>query len=513
MAKRYQTLRLILGDQLNPCHSWLSQLCPDVLYVLMEVRQETDYVTHHAQKVLAIFAAMRAFAQELQQKGHCVLYVALDDPENQQSITKNLDHYLRHYQATCCQWQEPDEWRLDQQLKEWSNACHWQTNSVSTEHFYTSPAQVADFFRERKQWIMEPFYRHLRRQHGILLQADGQPIGGRWNFDAQNRQPWRGQPPVPADHRPRYDYRTLWQSMLAHGVKTVGHAQAAQIRWPQNRQDAFAWLKRFIHDALPNFGHYEDAMSSHSRRLFHSQLSFALNTKMLRPHDVVREVEAAYHRDDIPLAATEGMIRQILGWREYVRAVYWLKMPDFVEQNYFEHQLPLPAWFWTGQTHMRCLREVIHQTLEDAYAHHIQRLMIIGNFTLLAGIDPKQIHRWFLSVYIDAFEWVELPNTLGMSQFADGGHLATKPYVCSAAYIDKMSDYCRDCPYQKKQRLADNACPLNSLYWDFFRRNASRLTNNPRLALVYRQLTRMPAATQSALAHKAQQIRQHLDTL
>jgi len=296
-------------------------------------------------------------------------------------------------------------------------------------------------------------------------------------------------------------------------VSSFGQAQAEQFRWPCNRAESLACLDAFVRHSLPHFGDFEDAMSSQSPRLFHSMLSFALNVKMLHPMEVIRRAEQAYRAGAAPLAAVEGFIRQILGWREYVRGIYWAHMPAYAHHNALDQQADLPSWFWTGKTRMNCMHHAISQSLETAHAHHIQRLMVIGNFSLLAGLNPQQVHQWYLGIYIDAFEWVEMPNTLGMSQWADGGLIATKPYVSSAAYIDRMSDYCRGCHYDKKQKVGDKACPFNALYWDFFDRHKKRLGRNPRLGMVYRQLEKMPNEQIESLKMEAGAIRNNLDGL
>ncbi|WP_296490961.1 cryptochrome/photolyase family protein [Rhodoferax sp.] len=511
------TLRLILGDQLNPRHSWFATVRPEVIYVLMEIRQETDYVLHHAQKIIAIFAGMRELARQLQSAGHRVHYLTIDDPANQQSLTGNLSALISLYQANAFEYQDPDEYRLDQQLQAFcaSSPCFKIVSSsqVNSEHFYTQRDEVAEMFVNRKQWLMETFYRHMRKRHRVLIDGADKPAGGQWNFDADNRKPWKGTPPEPPDLRPRHDHRALWASIQAAGVKSFGEPHAEDFRWPLDRDEALQQLDHFITQALPYFGDYEDAMSRKAQRLFHSLLSFALNVKMLKPDEVVQRVEAACRAGQVELAAAEGFIRQVVGWREYVRGIYWAQMPGYDQHNFFEHSTPLPEWFWTGHTRMSCLSASINASLQNAHAHHIQRLMVIGNFALLAGLDVQALHRWYLGVYIDAFEWVELPNTLGMSQFADGGLLATKPYVSSAAYIDRMSDYCKGCAYDKKQRLGEAACPFNALYWDFYQRNANKLERNPRIGMAYRQLAKMPADEVAALQAQATQIRQRLDTL
>ncbi|NMV40199.1 cryptochrome/photolyase family protein [Ralstonia insidiosa] len=508
-----KTVRLVLGDQLNPQHSWFAEVDRDVVYVLMEVRQETDYVLHHAQKILAIFAAMRDFARHLQAQGHRVHYLSIDDASNTQSVTGNLAALAQRYEAIRVEWQSADEWRLDAQLRAWAANQSLTTHEADTEHFMTGRHDLATMFAGRKQWLMERFYRDMRRRHHVLLDDNGNPEGGQWNFDHDNRKPWRGTPSEPVDARPSHDHRDLWATLERSGVKSFGDPQAAQFRWPLNRAEALACLEAFVVQTLPYFGDFEDAMSSTSPRLFHSLLSFALNVKMLSPREVIVRVEAAYREGGAPLSAVEGFIRQILGWREYVRGIYWAHMPGYESCNALDHQAPLPSWFWSGNTQMRCLQLAIGQSLQTAHAHHIQRLMVIGNFALLAGIAPAEVHRWYLGVYIDAFEWVELPNTVGMSQWADGGRIATKPYVSSAAYLSRMSDYCKGCHYDSKQRVGERACPYNALYWDFFMRHAAVFGRNPRLAMVYRQLANMPAEALDALRTHAASVRARLETL
>ena len=507
------TLRLILGDQLNPLHSWFHTVREDVIYVLMEVRSETDYVRHHAQKVLGIFAAMRDLAQQLKHAGHRVRYVAIDHPSNRQSVTANLDALITHYQASAVEYQEPDEWRLDEELGTWGHRCAVPVNMVDSEHFFTTRGEAGQQFAGKKQWLMESFYRQQRKKHRVLLTPEGKPEGGQWNFDADNRKPWPGTPAAPTDARPCHDHSALWHTIETAGVQTMGHAQSDAFRWPLNRAEALQQLEHFITHSLPHFGDYQDAMSQHSWHLFHSLLSFALNTKMLHPREVVQRTEHAWRNGAAPLHAAEGFIRQILGWREYVRGVYWAHMPHYTTHNHLNHTRALPDWFWTGQTRMACMASAIGQSLEHAYAHHIQRLMVIGNFALLAGLNPQQLHQWYLGIYIDAFEWVEAPNTLGMSQWADGGQLATKPYVSSAAYLQRMGDHCQSCAYQPKLKTGSEACPFNALYWDFFARHSHALQHNPRLGVVYHQLNKMQPEHLAQLQAQAAHCMNTLNTL
>ncbi|MCQ0033415.1 cryptochrome/photolyase family protein [Burkholderia glumae] len=507
------TLRLILGDQLDPNHPWFAEVHADTSYVLMEVRQETDYTLHHAQKILAIFAAMRRFGERLRDAGHRVHYLEIDDPRNRQAIPANLDLLAESLDARRIEYLLPDEWRLDQQLRAYAAASAIPVAAVDTGHFYTTRDALREAMGAGRPWVMDRFYRAMRVRHRILLDADGAPAGGRWNYDADNRQAWSGQPPEPADWRPRHDHRELWARIEAAGVRSFGKPSADDLRWPVDRDEALACLDRFIRDALPWFGQFQDAMHTSAPRLFHSMLSFALNVKMLDPREVVARAEAAYRAGAVPLAAAEGFIRQILGWREFVRGVYWARMPDYARSNGFGHRRALPDWFWNGNTRMACMSHALQQSLDHAHAHHIQRLMVIGNFALLAGLDPQAVHAWYLGVYIDAFEWVEMPNTLGMSQYADGGAMATKPYVSSAAYLHRMSDYCRGCAYDHRARTGDGACPFNALYWDFFDRHRDALRHNHRLAMVYRQLARFDEEALQALRAQAARLRDGLASL
>lgn len=507
------TVRLVLGDQLNPLHSWYRVPDPGVVYLMMEVRQETDYVLHHAQKILAVFAAMRAHAAYLRAQGHRVHHIPIGAPDNHPQMADNLRTVLALYGAQRLERQAPDEWRLDQLLQAFVAPGVATPPAVDTEHFFTTRTEATALFKPGATWLMERFYRHMRVRHRVLLDAQGQPEGGRWNFDAENRKAWPGWPQEPPDPRPRHDHSALWAAVQAAGVASFGEPMADRLPWPVNRAEALAQLDAFVAQGLPHFGDFQDALSSRAYRLFHSLLSFALNVKLLNPHEVVAAAEQAYRAGAAPLASVEGFVRQILGWREYVRGVYWAQMPGYDQLNALGHHRPLPTWFWTGQTRMRCLAHAIGQSLEQAHAHHIQRLMVIGNFALLAGLDPAAVHRWYLGVYVDAFEWVELPNTLGMSQHADGGLMATKPYVSSAAYIDRMGDHCKGCAYNKKERTGPKACPFNALYWDFFERHQDRLAGNHRLSMVYRQLEKMGAEARAAIAQQAALTTANLDRL
>ena len=407
----------------------------------MEVKEETSYVLHHAQKIIATFAAMRFFAEQLQQKGFEVIYFKINDKANEQSFFQNINKIIKEKNIGELQYLEPDEYRLSTELKKLESIENIKVELVDTEHFLVPKLYAKDFFSEKKHWRMEEFYRNMRKKFSILMDGD-KPIGGKWNFDSDNRKRWDGSPNTTEDFRPSHNHEKLFLEINNENIEHFGEGQETNFRWPISREESVKLLDNFMAKDLVNFGDFQDALHDENWRLFHSFLSFSLNSKMLSPLEVIKKAEEVYYEKDLPLASVEGFIRQILGWREYIRGVYWANMPGYDQHNFFKHNTKLPDWYWTGKTDMRCLSLSISQSLKNAYAHHIQRLMIIGNFSLLAGLDPKEVHKWYLGIYIDAYEWVEMPNTLGMSQFADGGLLATKPYVSSAAYINKMGNYC-----------------------------------------------------------------------
>ena len=494
-------LRLILGDQLNAEHAWFNEIDDNTLYVMMEIKQETQYVLHHAQKVIAIFAAMRAFQNVLKSNGHKVVYLSIADANNKHVFDQNLSDIIKQNKIESFAYQAPDEYRVDVLLKMFVSQLNIPYEMVSTEHFLIERDEASLFFHGGK-WLMERFYRHMRIKHQVLLDDDQKPIGGQWNYDKDNRKYWNEKPAAPADDRPIHDHSALWAEIKSQNVATMGKPSEAVFRWPINRQESLKVLDYFVENSLGNFGPYQDAMHTENFRIFHSLISFSLNVKMLSPAEVITKAEQAYFEKDYPLSAVEGFIRQILGWREFMRGFYWAHMPNMQTVNYFDHQNPLPSWFWDGNTDMNCLKHCITQSLDHAYAHHIQRLMVIGNFALLMGFNPNAVHQWYLGIYIDAFEWVEMPNTLSMSQFSDGGLLATKPYVSSGAYINKMSNYCTDCKYSPKTRIGENACPFNSLYWGFFQKHQDKLSKNPRLGIVNMQLKKMSEPDKKAISQQ-----------
>ena len=486
------TLRLILGDQLNSQHSWFTKTNPDVTYLMLEMRQETDYVTHHIQKVLGFFLSMRQFAQELQEKGHQFIYLTLDDPQNQQSLATQIKTLVTKEGFNRFEYLLPDEYRLDQQLKECCNDLGIPCQAVDTEHFLSDREFLTNFFKGKKTYLMESFYREMRRKYQILMEGN-QPITGQWNYDQDNRQALKDKSLILPARLHHKQVGPVLDMLERSGVKMLGTVDPESFHWPTSRQESLELLTHFCEHLLVHFGSYQDALTTWDPYLFHSRLSFSLNSKLITPLEVVQTVEAYWftHQDQIGIAQVEGFIRQIIGWREYMRGIYWAKMPDFAQLNYFGHERKLPNWFWSGKTNMNCLSQSIKQSLDLAYAHHIQRLMVTGNFALLAGIDPDEVDRWYLGIYIDAIEWVEITNTRGMSQFADGGIVGTKPYVSSANYIKKQGNYCSTCVYQADKKTGEGSCPFNSLYWHFHARNRALLEKNPRIGMVYRTWDKM----------------------
>lgn len=505
-----KTLRLILGDQLNQKHSWFKEVDDNVVYLMAEMRQETDYVKHHIQKVVAFFLAMRSFSEDLSSKGHQFIYLKITDENNPHILEELIKKYIQETSAEKFEYQLPDEFRLDEQLKEICKNLEIETNAVDTEHFYTERYELKNFFKGKKQLIMESFYRMMRKKHDIMM-VNGQPDGGKWNYDLSNRKKWKGTPEIPDERGFRKDVSVVLKEIKDAGVETFGEVEAKNFSWPTSRADCLSVLRYFCKELLVHFGDYQDAMHTKEKYLFHSRVSFAMNSKILSPKEVIDTVLEHYyeHTGEIDISQVEGFVRQILGWREYMRGIYWKEMPAYTNLNKLENHNPLPDFFWTGKTKMNCLKHAIGQSLTDAYAHHIQRLMIIGNYALLAQIDPDEVDNWYLGVYIDAIEWVEITNTRGMSQFADGGIVATKPYVSSGNYINKMSNYCGDCAYKHTQKTGEDACPFNALYWNFLEEKKEHFKNNNRMAMMMNLLNKKDKVELSELKDRAQQIIQN----
>ena len=489
-------LILILGDQLTPNISSLRNADIDSDIVIMaEVMSEASYVRHHKKKLAFVFSAMRHFARSLQEKGWQVEYTKLDEVENAGSLTGEVQRAMARHKSERIIITEAGEWRLQQEIVSWRSLFNVAIDVLEDTRFICSHDRFRRWTNGRKQLRMEYFYREMRRETGLLVNDDGEPEGGQWNYDHDNRKPASNDIFMPRP--PAFAHDDITKDTLAMVAKMFpdNFGDLEPFWFAITQEQAEEACDYFVENALANFGDYQDAMLEGADFLYHSVLSPYINIGLLDPLDVCRRVVAAYEAGKAPLNAVEGFVRQIIGWREYVRGIYWLKMPDYISENFFEAERPLPKFYWTGKTDMACLSAAIRQTIRQSYAHHIQRLMVLGNFALLSGVSPKAVHEWYLIVYSDAYEWVELPNTLGMSQFGDGGMLASKPYVASGNYINKMSDHCKSCAYTVSRKTGQGACPFNALYWDFLARNEDKLKSNPRMGQMYATWHRMSTET------------------
>jgi len=506
-----RNLVLVLGDQLNPDSAAFDGFDPAQDAVWMaEVAEESTHVWSHQARIVLFLAAMRHFRDDLRTRGVTVHYRELDAPDNTGTLHEELLAALRELSPQRLILVEPGDWRVREQLRGAAHGVELRPD----RHFLCSSADFATHVQNRKQLRLEFFYREMRRKTGILMTGN-EPRGGQWNFDADNRaafgQAGPGNVPLPTafppDARTR-EVMTLVRTRFANHPGRLEH-----FDWPLTPAQARITLDDFIAQRLPHFGRYQDAMwlpsgNQPSRPfLYHSRLAAAMNLKLLDPRVVIAAAEYAYREGAVPLASAEGFIRQILGWREYVHGLYWHFMPGYAESNALEATAALPAFYWTGDTEMNCLGTTIRQTLEHGYAHHIQRLMITGLFSLLLGVKPQAIHEWYLAVYVDAVEWVELPNTIGMSQHADGGLMASKPYVASGKYIQRMSNYCTGCRFDPAKATGENACPFTTLYWDFLMRHQPYLARNQRMGMQLKNLNRLTERTRAAILKQAEMVK------
>jgi deoxyribodipyrimidine photolyase-related protein len=498
---------LVLGDQLNRDASAYDGFDPAQDGVWMaEVAEESTHV-HSGQARIALFlAAMRHYAAERRAEGQVLDYSMLDD--GHATLAEALTAAIRRHRPRGLVLTAPGDWRVLQALRAVAAAEGLPLDLRDDRHFYATVREFAAHASGRRQLRMEYFYRAMRRRHRVLMDGD-EPAGGTWNLDAENRESFGRDGPQAVPPPLRFAPDAVTREVIALVRRRfVDHpGRLDSFAWPVTRAQALQALACFVAERLPQFGRHQDAMWTGEPWLWHAHLASSLNLKLLDPREVVVAAEAAYRAGQAPLAAVEGFIRQILGWREYVRGIYWTQMPAYLERNELQAHAPLPDFYWTGDTPMNCLREAIGQTLEHGYAHHIQRLMVTGLYALLLGVAPKAVHAWYLAVYVDAVAWVELPNTLGMSQYADGGLMASKPYVATGRYIDRMSDYCRGCRYDPAQRTGDDACPFTTLYWDFLARHAARLAKNPRMALQLKNAARLPDDERGRIAARAAAIR------
>ena len=503
-------LRLILGDQLSESISSLSDIDPQHdLIVMCELQEEATYVKHHVKKLVFVFSAMRHFAALLESKGYPVRYIKWMEHPALNTFTEVCADVLKSRSFSKIVVTHPGEYRVLKALQVAEAALGLPIEIRGDDRFLCNIEEFSNWAQGRKQLRMEYFYRDMRKKYSILMTEKGKPVGGQWNYDADNRHPPSDTLtiPVPCHIEPDDVTQTVIELV---GLNFKAHFGSLEnFGFAVTRQDALKVLEQFIVERLPCFGDYQDAMLQGEPWMYHAHIGLYLNSGLLLPQECINAALAAYESNQAPLNAVEGFIRQLLGWREYIRGIYWLKMPNYAEYNFLNAQRALPEYYWTGNTQMNCLKQCVDQTAQTAYAHHIQRLMVLGNFAALIDVHPKALNEWFLSVYVDAYEWVELPNVSGMVLFADGGILASKPYVSGGAYIDKMSNYCQHCHYRVKEKNGPQACPFNYLYWDFLVRHRDQLKDHPRIAMMYRMYDRMSPEKQQAISNDAANFLEH----
>lgn len=488
MAK---TLRLVLADQLSMSLASLQDCDTDSDWILLaEVKNEASYVKHHKKKIAFLFSAMRHFACELTDLGYQVRYTRYADKNNAGSLFGEVQRAVEDLDIESVDLTFPGEYRVLEDMQSWQEKLKRPVTIRDDDRFLSSPEDFAKWADGRKQMRMEYFYREMRKSTLHLMDGN-EPAGGKWNYDSANRESLPKDISIPPPTQFSPDDITQDVIALVEQEFSDHFGKLDDFHFAVTRTQALQVLDVFVEERLVNFGDYQDAMAEGEAWMFHSHISFYLNCGLLLPSEVIELAESAYRNGRAPLNSVEGFIRQVLGWREYVRGIYWYKMPEYKDKNFLEASRRLPGFFWDANTKMNCLHQCIKETQQNAYAHHIQRLMVLGNFMLLAGIHPDEVNEWYLIVYADAYEWVEMPNVNGMILFADGGLLASKPYAASGAYINKMSDYCRNCHYSVKEKNGEQACPFNYLYWDFLDRNREKLGNNPRLGMPYRTLSKM----------------------
>lgn len=509
MSHTTRNLIIILGDQLDEFATVLNHFDPtqDKIW-MVEVLEESTHVMSSKQRTTFFLSAMRHFATQLKNKGWPVIYSQLDDDNNSGSLAGELEKAIQANQPKSLRMTAPGDYRVLQNLRAVAHQFQIPLEILDDASFFSTVRDFKQHIQGRKQIRLEYFYRELRQKTGVLM--DGKkPIGGKWNFDSENRSSFGKQGPgvVPAPSRFASDSITLEVIQLVENKLAQHPGTISQFSWPVTRSQALIALDTFIQQRLAHFGQYQDAMWQGEVWLYHSHLASALNVKLLQATEVVAAAEQAYHKGLAPIEAVEGFIRQILGWREYVRGIYWTQMPEYLELNEMNAHANLPEFFWTAKTDMACLRDAIELTLNTGYAHHIQRLMVTGLYTLLLGVKPKQVHEWYLAVYVDAVEWVELPNTLGMSQFADAGLMASKPYIASGKYIDRMSNHCKNCRYNPAISTGNTACPFTTMYWDYLAKHADVLAKNPRMLMQLKNLNRLSENDKLAISEQAQQHR------
>jgi deoxyribodipyrimidine photolyase-related protein len=494
-----RSIRLILWDQLSASISSLQGYDPEKDIIFMcEVMSEATYVKHHKKKLAFLFAAMRHFAESLREKGYKVAYTRLDDADNAGALGCEVRRLCNRYNCNHLVVTYPGEYRILEDIRSWESRFSIIVEIREDDRFLCTLDTFFSWAKDRSNVRMECFYREMRKQHGILMDGND-PVGGKWNYDAENRKPPKGELNIPAPYVGKIDRITQEVIDLVATRFTDHFGDLHPFYFAVTREDALQALDQFIVQRLNHFGDYQDAMLEGEPWMYHAHIGFYLNCGLLLPLECIQAVEKAYYQGTASLNAVEGFIRQIMGWREYIRGIYWHKMPEYKNKNFLDAKRNLPAFFWKANSKLNCMNQCIKETQAHAYAHHIQRLMVLGNFALLTGIDPAQVNEWYLIVYADAHEWVELPNVMGMILFADGGYLASKPYAAGGAYINKMSNYCKNCAYNVSISNGPQACPFNYLYWDFLARNKNKLGQNHRLSMMYKLYDRMDLERKNAI--------------
>ncbi|PZU55905.1 MAG: cryptochrome/photolyase family protein [Thauera sp.] len=507
-------LVLVLGDQLDHASAAFDCFDPGRDRVLMiEAAGESTHVWSHKARTALFLSAMRHFADALRGRGWTVDYRALGDGDSE-DLVDILAARLRDHVPRKMVLVEPGEWRLEQAIRALCERERVALDLRDDLHFMISRTGFADWAKKYRQPRMEFFYRTMRERHGVLMDGD-EPAGGRWNFDADNRSGFGRKGPGLVPPPLRFEPDAITREVIAEvEARFADHpGSTADFDWPVTREQALAALADFVSHRLELFGHHQDAMWTGQPWLWHARLSAAMNLKLLSPREVVAAAMSAWRERGLPLQSVEGFVRQVIGWREFIRGMYWLDMPRMRDANHYGHARALPRWYWTGDTGMNCMRAAIGQTLRHGYAHHIQRLMVTGQFALLAEIAPRQVEDWYLAVYVDAVEWVELPNVAGMALYADGGRFTSKPYVASGAYIQRMSNYCDGCRYSPSARSGEAACPVTVLYWHFLDRHEAEFAANPRTALMAKNLQKLAPAERTAIGERARQMLEKLDEL
>lgn len=503
-----KTLYLVLGDQLDRESPILGRIRKsDDAVLMMEVARESEHPVSHIQRTVMFLSAMRHHALWLRNQGLRVEYVRLDDEDNTQSFESEIQRAITRLQADNVAVVQPGDHRVQNEIESACDSAGVDLEILEDTHFLTTHEQFGEWASGRKSLVMEYFYRAQRKRLGVLLTEDGEPVGGEWNYDRENRESFKG-PPRPSDP-PRFEMDVITREVADMVGKKLPNLPGTidTFNWPVTREQALQCLDAFIEDRLRKFGPYEDAMWTNQRTLYHSRLSPAINLHLLSPRECVDRALEAYEKGHAKINSVEGFVRQLIGWREFIRGVYFLEGDEYADRNALGMEGELPGLYWDAETDMACMRDCVGSVVEDAYAHHIPRLMVMGNFAMLAGVRPKEVSDWYLGMYADGVEWATAPNVVGMAMHADGGVVGTKPYAASGKYISRMSNYCENCPHDINQRTGEDACPFNTLYWDFLIRYEETFRGNHRMAMMMKNVERLKKDERTEITVSATKLR------